>query len=92
MRQGSSNPLKKHGFTHSLILYRTGTEKKTGKPVYKRMEIFKATPWRRNEVRGMWVIFKDNILKDNIVICVMRGRKLFKVCLTSSKQHKQMQL
>ena len=75
--------LKKHGFPYSLILYRTLTRKKIGKGTYKRMEVFKATPWKRDEVRRMWVIFKDNIFRDDIVICVLRGRKLSKVRLNS---------
>ena len=77
--------LKEHGFTHSLILYRSGTEKKTGKPLYKRMQIFKATKWTRQEVKTLWLFFKDNVPKDDIFICVLRGRKLSKVRLNPSK-------
>lgn len=75
--------LKRHGFTYSLMLYRVRMEKKTSKPDYQRIEIFKATPWTRSWVKAVWVIFKDNIPKDNIVIYVMRGKKLFKVRLNS---------
>jgi hypothetical protein len=77
--------LKEHGFTHSLILYRSGTEKKTGKPLYKRMEIFKKTRWTRPEVRAFWLVFRDSVPKDDIFICVLQGKKLSKVRLNSSK-------
>ena len=80
--------LKRHGFTRSLMLYRVRMEKKTSKPEYQRIEFFKTTPWTRREVKAMWVIFKDNIPKDNIVIYVLRGRKLFRVRLNPGNRLK----
>jgi hypothetical protein len=75
--------LKKQGFTYSLMLYRVRMEKKTSKPEYQRIEFFKATRWTRHEVKTLWLFFNDNIPKDNIVLCVLRGKKLFKVRLNS---------
>jgi ribosomal protein L18E len=69
--------LKKRGFIHSITSYGTARNKKTGKWEYKRMEIFKATPWTTEDRRNIRNFFKTRTPKSNLAIFVLHQNKLY---------------
>jgi hypothetical protein len=79
------NDLMKRGFKYRQLIYGTRLNEKTDKWEYKRMEVFKGTPWTQKERQRIWVFFKWNIPKDNIGIYVIHNKKMLKRRLISSK-------
>lgn len=69
--------LKKRGFIYRELCYGTTWNKKTGKREYKRMEVFKATPWTQRERGRIWYFFKAHMPKSNLGIYVIQQNKLY---------------
>ena len=69
--------LKKKGFTHSKIFYGVVKHRKTSKGEYKRIHVFKATPWTVPEKILICDFFKTHIPKTNLGIYVYHHRRLY---------------
>jgi hypothetical protein len=69
--------LKRRGFIYREICYGTTLDRKTGKRQYRRIEVFKATPWTRRERGRIHYFFKEHVAKSNLGIYVIHHNKLY---------------
>jgi len=70
--------LREQGFIYRELCFGTTRNRKTGKWDYKRVEVFKASPWTRRERQRIWYFFKVHIPKENLGIYVIRQNKLYR--------------
>lgn len=69
--------LRERGFTYSYIRHGTTRNKKTGRTQYKRIEIFKATPWTYPEKTYIRNYFRFHIPVSNLTVFVYHNHKLY---------------
>lgn len=69
--------LRREGFIYREISVGTTRNRKTGKREYKRIEVFKQTPWTRAEFFRIHEFFKKHIIKSNLGIFLVRDNKLY---------------
>jgi hypothetical protein len=69
--------LSKEGFIYREICFGTARNIETGKQEYKRIEVFKMTPWTRRERQHIWFWFKIHMRKSNIGIFAIHKDKLY---------------
>lgn len=75
--------LKKQGFVYRELCYGIVRDRRTGKREYRRMEVFKATPWTRRERFRIWSFFKEHVPKNNLGIYVIHQNKLYRRPISS---------
>ncbi len=65
------------GFIYREIRFGTLWNRKTGEWDYRRVEVFKATPWTQRERQRIWGFFKAHRPKQNLGIFVIHENKLY---------------